>query len=51
MQARNNHNKATCALANKLAQICFATLRDHAAYDDAAPVQHKVQRRTFAMPA
>jgi transposase len=51
VQARSNHNKATCALANKLARICFATLRDHAAYDDAATVQHKVQRQTFAMPA
>jgi transposase len=28
VQARANHNKATCALANKLARICFATLRD-----------------------
>lgn len=51
VQARSNHNKATCALANKLARICFATLHDHAAYDDAATVQHKVQRKTFAMPA
>lgn len=28
VQARSNHNKATCALANKLARICYATLRD-----------------------
>jgi transposase len=32
LQARANHNKAACALANKLARICYATLRDHAAY-------------------
>ena len=28
VQGRSNHNKATCALANKLARICYATLRD-----------------------
>lgn len=28
VQGRTNHNKAVCALANKLARICFATLRD-----------------------
>jgi transposase len=28
LQSRSNYNKATCALANKLARICFATLRD-----------------------
>ena len=32
----SNHNKATCALANKLARICYATLRDHAPFDEAA---------------
>lgn len=32
LQARANHNKAACALANKMARICYATLRDHAAY-------------------
>jgi transposase len=32
LQTRANHNKAACALANKLARICYATLRDHAAY-------------------
>jgi transposase len=32
LQARANHNKAACALANKLARICYATLRDHASY-------------------
>lgn len=32
VQARTNHNKAACALANKLARICFAVLRDAAPY-------------------
>ncbi len=28
VQHRSNHNKAACALANKMARICYATLRD-----------------------
>jgi transposase len=32
VQDRTNHNKATCALANKLARICYAVLRDRAPY-------------------
>ena len=50
VQSRANHNKATCALANKLARICFATLRDHAPYG-AAPAPKKLTRRAFPMPA
>ena len=30
---RSNQNKATCALANKLAHICFATLRHQQPFD------------------
>jgi transposase len=30
---RTNQNKATCALANKLARICFATLRHQQPFD------------------
>jgi len=30
VQGRTNHNKAACALANNLALICYAVLRDHA---------------------
>jgi transposase len=30
--ARSNRNKAVCALANKMARLCFATLRDHEPY-------------------
>jgi transposase len=33
VQQRANHNKATCALANKLARICFATLRAQQPFD------------------
>ena len=32
VQGRTNHNKAACALANKLARICYATLRDGEEY-------------------
>jgi transposase len=32
LQARTCHNKAACALANKLARICFACLRDKVPY-------------------
>ena len=32
VQGRSNHNKATCAPANKLARICYATLRDGEPY-------------------
>ena len=28
VQSRTHRNKAVCALANKLARICYATLRD-----------------------
>jgi len=51
VQARSNHNKATCALANKLARICYATLRDHAAFDEKAALERKTQRQSFATPA
>jgi transposase len=35
VRERTNQNKATCALANKLARICYATLRTHQPFDDA----------------
>lgn len=31
-QSRTNHNKAACALANKLARIRYAVLREHEPY-------------------
>jgi transposase len=51
VQARSNHNKATCALANKLARICYATLRNHETFDEKAALERKAQRHSFAMPA
>lgn len=50
IQGRTHHNKAACALANKLARICFAVLRDGVDYD-AAPVNRKLTRETYALPA
>ena len=32
VQGRINHNKAACALANKLARICYAVLKYHEPY-------------------
>jgi transposase len=50
VQQRSNHNKATCALANKLARICYATLRDGEPYG-AARLNQKITRVAFALPA
>ena len=50
VQARANHNKAACALANKLARICYATLRDSQPYGLPAPrFNHKIERTAFAV--
>jgi len=52
VQARTNHNKAACALANKLARICYATLRDAQPYGE--PVRRpnkKIERTSFALAA
>jgi transposase len=52
VQARSNHNKATCALANKLARICYATLRDGEPYGHPAPRPNKkLQRSAFLIAA
>jgi transposase len=55
VQDRSNHNKACCALANKLARIAYACLRDHVAYDEAKPnsrlARKKAGRLSFEMPA
>jgi transposase len=49
VQERTNHNKAACALANKLARICYATLRDGQPYGQPAPrFKHKIERTAFA---
>ena len=52
VQARANHNKAACALANKLARICYATLRDGQPYGE--PVRRpekKITRTSFELAA
>lgn len=51
VQARTNHNKAACALANKLARICYATLRDGCGFEETVRLQRKLQRTAFEMPA
>ena len=52
LQGRTNHNKATCALANKLARICYATLRDSLPYGLPAPrFNHKIERTAFTVTA
>ncbi len=51
VQGHSNHNKAACALANKLARICYATLRDKEKFDEAQSVNKKLSRQAFVMPA
>jgi transposase len=50
LKGRTHHNKAACALANKMARICYAALRDQEPFE-AARLQRKLQRETFPMPA
>jgi transposase len=49
VQQRSNHNKATCALANKLARICYATLRDGIAYGEHRRLNAKETRTAFPL--
>jgi transposase len=51
VQARANHNKAACAVANKLARICYATLRDGEPYASSKRLAHTLNRSEFALPA
>ena len=52
VQARANHNKAACALANKLARICYATLRDAQPYGEPARRPNKkIERTSFELAA
>jgi hypothetical protein len=45
---RSNHNKAACALANKLARICYATLRDKEPFaEGTVPLAKKINRQSF----
>lgn len=51
VQGRTNHNKAACALANKLARICYAALRDGEPYSGMVTrMNKKMERTAFAMP-
>jgi transposase len=52
VQARSNHNREACALANMLTRICDATLRGKEPFDEpAVRLSKKVTRESFAMPA
>ena len=52
VQARTNHNKAACALAKRLARICYAVLRDHEPYGNPQPRQtKKLERTAFSLAA
>jgi len=51
VQARTNHNKAACALANKLARICYATLRDAVPYGQAVSREMEKLQHTALMTA
>lgn len=52
VQGRTNHNKAACALANKLARICYATLRDGEIYGgNVTRINKKLNAPTYPMPA
>jgi transposase len=48
VQHRACHNKAACALANKMARICYAVLRDGVPYESDSSEQRKMNRSTFA---
>jgi transposase len=50
VQARSNHNKAACALANKLARICYAALRDQEPFDSVR-LSRKITRQAYPTPA
>jgi transposase len=47
LEQRSNRNKAVCALANKMARLCFATLRDREPYA-AAKLTRKLAQVTYS---
>lgn len=52
VQGRTNHNKAACALANKMARICYATLRDGEAFtSEGSRLARKLARTEYAVAA
>ena len=52
IRARTHHSKVACALANKLARICYSVLRDATAYGEPQPrLARKADRASFAVAA
>jgi transposase len=51
VQARTNHNKATCALANKRARICYACLRDGTPYGQVQRLEKEIARSAYPIAA
>lgn len=52
VQGRTNHNKAACALANKMARICYAVMRDGAPFGQpVVRLSKKISRQAFEMAA
>jgi transposase len=50
VQGRTNHNKAVCALANKMARICYAVMRDGEPFGTPSPRPvKKLNRQSFEM--
>jgi transposase len=50
VQSRTNHNKAVCALATKMARICYAVMRDREPFGTPSPrPEKKVNRQTYEM--
>ena len=50
VQSRSNHNKATCALANKIARICYAVMRDGEPFGTPSPrPEKKLNQTAYAM--
>ena len=51
VQGRTNHNKAACALANKLARICHAVLKHHEPYGSPTRREEskKINRTAYAV--
>jgi len=51
VQGRTNHNKAACALANKLARICYAVLKHHEPYGSQTRREEskKINRTAYAV--
>jgi hypothetical protein len=45
LQSRSKHNKATCALANKMRRICYAVLRDQTPFGQPATRLGKKMQR------